>query len=263
MKKNTNRFIISFVLLSIVTTANAQLTINTSAIPPVSSFLNQIFSQAGTGVRARLNYTMVDSSLMNPNVRVSVRIQRLSPSPFTIELKNDSLLGAFIYMTQMSQHMLTKSELEQAFGNFNDANLTYTGITPGEINGKLPDGVYNICFTAQARKYQKNVSPNCCIADGIDPCVCPDRCGCWNQNQYYEVIKFACTNFTIVTCTQPQNGMLITTIATPPINPIISQSISVGNVKSSIQFTNPPTCSTQVRLYGKIQRISPSPLQSN
>ena len=97
MKKNIQRFISSWVLLLMVThAANAQLIINTSAIPPVSPFLNQIFSQAGGGIRATLLYSMYDSSLMNPIVRVSGRIQRLSPSPFTIELRNDNSLGAFI-----------------------------------------------------------------------------------------------------------------------------------------------------------------------
>ena len=246
MKKKIRRFASSMLLSILTLTTSAQFSINTFSIPPVSPFLNQIFLQSGGGIHTTLSYQMPDSTLSGnqPNftVRISGKIECLSPAQFTIELKDNDQLGALITIAPFSSRSLTKQELEQAFGNFDVANVNYNGIQPIGPNGKLPDGVYNICFTAKARKYQKYPSSNF-----------------WVQNNNYEQIGFSCTNFTIVTCSQPQNGMFINTIVAPPVNPLIAQSISTGSVKASLQFTNPPTCSTQVRLYGKIERISSSP----
>jgi len=170
-------------------------------------------------------------------------IRRISPSPFSITLKKNVQQNSFD-LAGHSSLPLSLSQIMSAFDNFSDPNnfdlslVTLNQITdpnnPGVL--KLPDGIYTICFFS--RSYN-----NCA---GVPDCFTSDpNLGCSNP-------------FTIATCSQPQNGMLITTV-TPPINPIITQSISEGKVRSGLQFINPPGCSTRVKLFGRIERIAPSP----
>ncbi len=131
-------------------------------------------------------------------------------------------------------------QLMDALGDLKVGNLAAEDIqldSITDINGiiKLPDGNYRICFYARYfndGELGKNAS---------DPNI-----GCSN-------------NFTIASCSQPINGVLINTIVKPPNNPNILQTISIGGVSSILQFTNPPGCNAQVKLFGKIERITPSP----
>jgi hypothetical protein len=198
-----------------------QVTATVTANSPVDPFIR--------------NYVMsplVGASFTSPRTyyaKITGKITCISPASFTITantgLQRDLMQGA---------NILPPDQRDKAFGEFIFDNLALSGINEADIAdpsgirvGKLPDGNYSICFTA------------------IDPTK-------------DSLLATQCAFFTIATCTQRPNGTSITTIVTPPINPIIAQSISAGSVKSSILFINPPTCSTQVRLYGKIERLSPS-----
>lgn len=157
--------------------------------------------------------------------KISGKITRLSPVPFTITsntgYQRDLYSGPIV---------LTSDEKDNAFGFFIFDNLAISGIDqtaiadPSGIRvGKLPDGNYSICFTA------RNLQNDSLLASH-------------------------CNNFTI-SC-----GVLINTIATPPVNPIISKSITDSRIHSTIQIRNPQQCNTtvQVKLFGKIERLAPS-----
>jgi hypothetical protein len=54
-------------------------------------------------------------------------------------------------------------------------------------------------------------------------------------------------------------SVTVNTNAIPPVNPLISQYVSSGNVNSTLLYTNAFGGSIQVAVYGKIERLSPSP----
>jgi len=145
MKKNIKIFISSWILLLMVTqVSNAQNTkVITSAIPPISSFLNQAFFSN--------IHVVLQNSQIYFNVRVYGSLERISPSPFTIELIKDASLGAFI--TMYAPYTLNSAELAKAFENFEEKKLDFRGVSPKDLNEngtyKLPAGIYRICFYAQ------------------------------------------------------------------------------------------------------------------
>ena len=198
-----------------------QVMVSTMANPPVTPFIRDYVTSQS--VRA----TLISTDTLQ--IRVSGKITCISPSPFTITINT-----GFPKSIGQGANILSSVEKDRAFGFFIFDNIVVSGISQAAIAdpsgirvGKLPDGDYNICFNA------------------------------FNSNN--QLLATHCADFRIATCTEPQNGMIMNTIVTPPINPLIAQSISAGRVKANLQFPNPPTCSTQIRLYGKIERISPSP----
>src|SRR4030095_14916823 len=213
---------------------------NTFATPPTTPYIKDYISQGRVSSLIKNNDTASFTTVFLFGI-----IKRISPSPFSITLKSNAQPNNFTIAPNVSMP-LSQGQLLSAFGNFaNLNNFDLNQVTLNEITDpnnpgvmKLPDGIYSICFFSR--------SDNGCSPGPFD---------CFNSDPGQ-----GCTNtFTIVNCSQPQNGMLMNTTVIPPINPLIAQSISAGSVKASLQFTNPPTCSTQVRLYGKIERISPSP----
>ena len=57
--------------------------------------------------------------------------------------------------------------------------------------------------------------------------------------------------------TQPTNGVIITTMVIPPVNPLISQAVFTGAIKPTLLF-NGQGGNTQVKVFGKIECIAPS-----
>lgn len=242
------------------------IVVTTTAIQPINPILEQSLTTAGIGISVKISYPLQDTTIgKTPKLRIAAKIQRTFPTPFTIELIGDTLMGAFINLNQGGTHTLSKAELRRAFGGFDADNLSFDGIEPNDvINGnvfKLPDGNYNVCFYAQARKYTRIVPEecSCCIAS-LDSCCgnCPPVLTL--DGDYVNVSNVGCSlPFTIASCTQPANAVTITPILKPQIKPLIFQSISDGSITTNLLYANQPTCSTKVVLFGKIERLSPSP----
>jgi len=215
---------------------------NTIAVPPTTPFIKDYINQG----RVSSVITNGDSSYPMQVYLFGI-IKRISPSPFSITLKKTVPPPPF-QLNNNTSLPLSISQILDAFGNFSDLNnfdldqTTLAAITDPNNSGvmKLPDGTYSICFFTRS-DVGCGSGPNECFSS--DP-----NLGCSNI-------------FTIISCTQPQNGMLINTMVKPPINPLIAQSISAGSVISNLQFSNPPGCSTRVKLFGRIERLSPSPIK--
>ena len=150
--------ILSFPALLLFNILNAQpysVIVTTTAIPPVSSFLNLAYSSSGSGVRGTVLQQSIDSSLFsNPyNFKVAGRLERLPPSAFLIELKPATIpLLPRINLLLSVPYPLTATDFQNAFGNFDTKNLNFSGVAANDIiqpgnNFKLPDGIYRICFT--------------------------------------------------------------------------------------------------------------------
>jgi hypothetical protein len=200
--------------------AFTQVSVTTIANPPVNPVLSNYVS------------TNVVSTFMSTDqfpTNVSGKITCMSPTFFSIELKPSIRHQVLLFK---GPNPLSIGDKANAFGNFFVDSLDIsTGVDiasitdgTGRIN-KLPDGTYNICFSA------------------ID----------FNNM----VISTGCATFTIG-C-----GSLINTIITSPINPVIANSVTSGIVNSTIQIRNPAQCvgasPPLVKLFGKIDCLSPSP----
>ena len=125
-----------------------------------------------------------------------------------------------------------------AFGNLSPNNINISGQGAGNIDPNniiLPNGMYNICIAASFENDCNN--PGCFFYDQTP----------------------VCGTFNIIDCNQV-NGAFINTFVTPPTNPIIDQFIMSGGVNSKIQFNGVAGCNASfVKLFGKIERLSPSP----
>ncbi len=127
------------------------VTIRTTVIPPVSPFFDQMLSSI-TGGRL-----IVVVSGGNPTgaplaIKLAGTLQRLSPSPFTLNLSTSFQPSQPINLLPGPPLTLSNDLLEQAFGNFTPNNLSFQDISINDLrdglNYKLPEGTYRICFTA-------------------------------------------------------------------------------------------------------------------
>ena len=119
------------------------MTFMTSATPPVNPFIADYI--LSSNVRSNFMATVSDS------VKISGQITCTSPF-FTITLKPAS--RPFKQLLKGVMYNLDMMEKAGAFGGFMAANLDISGISVSSItdaNGRLnrlPDGNYNICFSA-------------------------------------------------------------------------------------------------------------------
>lgn len=154
--------IVCFQALIVLPTASAQpysVTVTTSATAPVDPLFNQALFRAGKGIRVVLMRVFIDSSLYADPLRykLSGRLERLPPSPFSIELKPELIPASpnLLPITNSFPYPITLKDFSAAFGDFNPSNLNFSGTSPADIvqpgnNFVLPDGVYRICFTVLA-----------------------------------------------------------------------------------------------------------------
>jgi hypothetical protein len=232
-----------YCILSLLTVLSAQyvmaqpysVNINTVAIPPVNPVISQYVSSGS--VSSSLTFGAVGT----PPIQVYVqgKIECLSPSPFTISVNPNFTQAGTITLTPGVPTQLPATQLTGAFGFFNDNNLVASGVNLASLkdannNIKLPAGVYRICF----------------VAKQMDPASGQPGANLSNPN-------LGCGSFTIQN-TQPTNGVTITTIVIPPLNPAISQAVFTGSIKPALLF-NGTGGNAQVKVFGKIECIAPSP----
>ena len=208
--------------------------INTIVTPPVNPIIEQTVSAGGVKSTIQFN---IAPGCGSSYVKLFGKIERLSPL-LTIT-PNSDYIPQTIPLTAGSVHQISISEQRDALANFDEAKLVANGINLASItdaNGKikLPDGTYNICYYARYFDSASGVFGN----NASNP-------------------NLGCGTFTI-NCA-PVNGVQITTIVKPQTNPVISQAISSGSINASLQINNQPLCNTQVKLFGRIECISPSP----
>ena len=209
--------------------------ITTTAIPPA----NAVSSQYITSGKVTSSFMYGAVGLPPLQVYVHGRIECVSPIPFTIAVNPTYTQAGTVTLTPGVPTQLIATQLQGAFGFFNDINLVATGINLSSIkdannNIKLPAGVYRICFTA------KQVDP----ASGQPGANLSDH-------------NLGCGNFTIQSA-QPNNGVIVNTVVIPPVNALLSSFIFTGGIKPNLQYITPGG-TTQIKVFGKIERIAPSP----
>jgi len=215
------------------------VTINTVVIPPVLPAINTTIQNGN--VRPAVQYTVAGAG--NTQVKVFGKIERLSPSPFTINVAAGYVPQQTLTLTSGVPLQMTASQVMDALGNLTQGNLalsgiSWSGITDGNNNIQLPDGNYRICF------YAKYISPTGGVGgNASDP-------------------SLGCATFNILN-TQPPNGVTINTVVIPPVLPAINTTIQNGNVRPTVQYTVAGAGNTQVKVFGKIERLSPSPFTIN
>ena len=126
-------------------------TINTNVNSPASPLIAQFIS--GSSINSSIQFKD-PSGCANTPVKLFGRIERISPSPFTVMLDPQYNLQQPLLINPGRPQTLTPSQILDAFENFNDNNLVITGIDLASIkdatnNIKLPDGNYRICFYAR------------------------------------------------------------------------------------------------------------------
>jgi hypothetical protein len=128
----------------------------TTTIPLFSpNGLNPVIGQAissGTFSTA-VSFTNLISGCIKP-VAIFGKIERLSPSPFTIITKPGYFPSSILFWGQ--PRTLTAAEQLDALGRLSEDNLSFTGINPAALRDptnpsalRLPDGNYRICFSAR------------------------------------------------------------------------------------------------------------------
>lgn len=189
------------------------------------------------GIQANLQYSVKVLPECNTRVKVIGTIERLTPSPFKINLNPSSNLS--IYNYGINTQLTTSQQLE-AFGNFTPTNLVAVGVDLATLQDpsnpstiKLPDGTYRICFESWY------LNPDGTLGGFVfDPTV-------------------SCATFAIA-C-QPPNGVQVNTSLTSAIvNPYITQIVRSGSISAGLQASSiPAPCNTQVKVIGRIERLSP------
>ncbi len=230
-------FAFSFLsILSFGQQINYFVNVNTIAAPPVNPLIQQ-YIQSGN-----MHCTFTSNTQVNVQGYAVGRIERLSPSPFTITMNASFRLDPSMAVN-LVPHVpvaLTIPQMLAAFGQFDEQYLNVQGINIGALkdannNIKLPAGTYKICFAAC------NIGPNHEVAN------------------YYSDPQLGCGTFTIV---QPPatDAVIINTQLLPPANPDIVKYITDGNVRPTLMYNNGPFgTAINVKVFGKIESLSPNP----
>src|SRR5665647_61766 len=208
-------YILSFLIVLSMQYVNAQLysvNVNTTAIPPVNPVISQYVSSGS--VSSSFMYGAVGTAPIQ--VYVQGKIECLSPTPFTISINPTFTQAGTITLSPGIPNQLIATQLAGAFGFFNDNNI------------KLSAGIYRICF----------------LAKQVDPASGQPGANLSDPN-------LGCGSFTVQS-TQPTNGVIITTMVIPPVNPLISQAVFTGAIKPTLLF-NGQGGNTQVKVFGKIE----------
>lgn len=129
--------------------AQYSVMVNTMVNPPVDPYLNKLAESISRILIVNLQY----SGNAMARVKLAGKIERLSPSPFSIS-SNPSYQPSqpIILSPQQPFLQINQQTLVQAFGNFNLNSLVYSNIKIDDfrdgVNYRLPEGVYRICVVA-------------------------------------------------------------------------------------------------------------------
>jgi hypothetical protein len=239
LKMTMKKYFIFSLAISVFTNLNAQpysATVTTTVLPPVNPVISQYISSGSV-----LSSFMYGSVGTPPaDVYVQGKIECLSPTPFTISVNPNFTQAGTVTLMSGVPNQLSATQLLGAFGFFNDNNLVVTGVSLTSLkdannNIKLPAGVYRICF----------------VAKQVDPASGQPGSNLSDPN-------LGCGSFTIQN-TQPANAVIINTVVIPPVVNTIASYILRGGVRPMVQYNNPGAGNAQVKIFGKIERLSPSP----
>jgi hypothetical protein len=138
--------------------ANAQVVITTVAVPPVNPYLNQALNATGNGIHVSIIATQENTVYFYGSLR------RLSPAAFSIGL-NPSFTPTGIKFSQGETRFLDNETLKLAFANFEEGDLALSNISLDDLkegpNYKLPEGLYEICFSAKIDPNGPIISTGC------------------------------------------------------------------------------------------------------
>jgi hypothetical protein len=211
--------------------------VNTTVKTPFNPLVAQAISN--NQVTSTIQFNSPPGCSQQAQVKMFGRIERLSPSPFTISIDPNYQQQSPVLINPSPTQLNATQQLE-AFANLNPSNLILSGIDLASItdatnNIRLPDGNYRICY------YARYLNSNNTLGENAS-----------NPNQ-------GCGNFTIE-C-NPINGVQINTNVPGPVNPFIAQTIQAGGINSRVQLNSQQFCGPQtaVKIFGKIERISPAP----
>ncbi len=217
------------------------ITVSTSAIPSISPIISQSINSGNIQSSLLYNLPGIPAGQAAANVYVYGTIERIAPSPFILTTHANYIPQPNFSFPNGMPRQLTALEQQTAFGNFDITNLAVTGISFSEIsdgsgNIRLPEGQYKICY------YTRQFNP---LVNGGVGAISSDP-------------NLGCGNFTIAP-TQPLNAISITTTAIPPIGSFIEQAINTGKITSLLNFINLGGRFVNIKLFGKIERVSPAP----
>jgi len=144
------RLLAIFLLFSIITHAQQPVTVTVTMIPPVSPYLGQMLSPAGGRFMVQVLYSAQPGTSIQ--VKLAGRLERISPSPLSIELSPSFVPAIPLTLQSGIPMMLNNTNIQQSFGNLNENNLVFTGTSPSQlkegVNYKLPEGIYRLCLVA-------------------------------------------------------------------------------------------------------------------
>lgn len=141
-----------FIFLAAHSQVQAQLpvSVQVTVVPPASPYVNQLLSGNGGRLMVQVLFNSQPGSTIS--VKLAGRLERISPSPLSIELSPSFQPAQPITLQAGVPLMLTSNLIQQSFGNFREENLILTGTSPSALKDgltyKLPEGVYRLCIVA-------------------------------------------------------------------------------------------------------------------
>jgi len=146
-----------------MTRINAQqpVQVNITIMQPVTPYLPQLRADITGGNYGGAEGLLTDKLIINltnsgqsaKRIKLSARIERLSPKPAAVYLRPDYQPAAPIILNGGQMVRLDRKMIEDAFGNFSRSSLVFEDLNLSElrqnaVNYKLPEGIYRLCVTA-------------------------------------------------------------------------------------------------------------------
>ncbi|HEY1022916.1 MAG TPA: hypothetical protein VGE06_11420, partial [Flavisolibacter sp.] len=145
---------LAFLLLTEAAAQPYAVSVTTTALPPVPAIFNQAYASQGSGIRSVLLFQFRDSSLDSAyEFKLTGRLERISPSPFSIEFNQSYISDSRnIDLQSLVPYLVNETNFQDAFAGFDPQRLLFTGIAPADIiqqgnSVRLPDGVYRVCLS--------------------------------------------------------------------------------------------------------------------
>ncbi|RYY55511.1 MAG: hypothetical protein EOO09_10180 [Chitinophagaceae bacterium] len=208
-----------------------------NVIPPINETLTRMVMSGNVRGTIRIDRNCVFASV--PPFYVTAKIERITGgTPFTIRRTG----GRYTVPVNADYNPMpiSTAAMMDAFGNNDPTLLAVSGINRNAVidannNIVLPEGTYRLCLSAM-------VSSPAAV------------------NLFYPASDSTtgCTVFVVPPANQA-NSVVINTRFTPPANPDIFQALSRGNVIPTVLYNGPAGRTTEVKLFGKIESLSPRP----
>lgn len=155
-------FLLSFFLLGVTPTFAQQypVQVNVQVMQPVTPYLPQLLGSIYGGntnnlardINDQLRVTLINTGTVGKNVKLSAKIERLSPMPMKIYLNPGYSPPKPVTMAPNQMIAPSKDLLNQAFGYFTKSDVIYENTSPEALkdglNYKLPEGTYRMCVSA-------------------------------------------------------------------------------------------------------------------